>query len=204
MDESSSPPKKLTKAQRIAAAYERMKEAEAELDELEDDATAEGRRTKYKPEFAARVTDMCLLGLTNGELAERFKVSEATIDLWISTIPAFQGAVYAGREGADQKVANALFKSAIGYTHDHEDIRTEGLGGGESRVVVTKTTKHYPPNDASIGRWMRARQNTRFPNPNADASASSPTDLVTAAKVAIRAALATMGDEDKDKEDSSS
>ena len=55
-----------------------------------------GRPPKYRPEFAERVTDLCLLGATNEELAKVFGVDDATIYRWLDTIPDFREAIKQG------------------------------------------------------------------------------------------------------------
>ena len=72
-----------------------------------------GRPTKYKPEFAERVYGACLLGATNEDLAEIIGVACSTIGKWIAEIPEFSDAVKGGREGADEKVAQSLYNTAL-------------------------------------------------------------------------------------------
>jgi len=72
-----------------------------------------GRPTKYKTEYAERVMDYCLLGATNEELARIFEVNVSTIDKWIRDIPEFSSAVKDGREDADAKVSQSLYRTAL-------------------------------------------------------------------------------------------
>lgn len=144
-----------------------------------------------------RVTDMCLLGLTNNELAGRFGVSPSAIDTFIRTIPEFRQAVWDGREGADQGVARAMFLAAKGYEHPEDDIRTVALGANQgSEIVITPTIKRYAPNDRAAQVWLRNRQRARWPAIGADGAAggadgdATPQDKAQAVRDAIRAAMA--------------
>src|SRR5690349_17441895 len=76
-----------------------------------------GRPTLYRDEYPEQARKYCLLGATNADLARLFDVAGSTIDKWIAEIPAFSGAVKAGREEADAKVAESLFRRATGYVN---------------------------------------------------------------------------------------
>jgi hypothetical protein len=185
-----------TKAQMIARLKRLADEAQEALAAAEA-SQGRGQRTVYKPEFAIRVTDMCLLGLTNEELANRFGVDPSVVDTWLRTIPEFRQAAWDGREGADQKVARAMYLAANGYAHPEDDIRTVSLGGNAgSEIVITPTTKHYAPNDRAAQVWLRNRQRARWPAIGADGAAggeggdATPQDRAQAVRDAIKAAMA--------------
>ena len=72
-----------------------------------------GRPTKYKEEYAERAYGACLLGATNEDLAKIFDVATSTVDKWIAEIDGFSGSVKAGREGADEKVVQSLYNTAL-------------------------------------------------------------------------------------------
>ena len=152
----------------------------------------------FRSQFTARVTDLCMLGLTNVELASRFEVSQAVFDRWIIDVPEFRAAIFAGREGADAAVANALFRAATGYEHPEDDIRTISLGNNQgSELVITPTTKHYPPSDRAVQMWLGNRQRNRWNVLNQAQVAGSATEQAQAARAAIAAAMA---EEDEPKE----
>ena len=73
-----------------------------------------GRPPKYRPEFAERATDLCLLGATNDELAKVLGVDTRTISDWLVTRPEFSHAIKQGRELADAEVSRALYRKATG------------------------------------------------------------------------------------------
>jgi hypothetical protein len=171
-----------SKAQKIARLKEELDAAIAE--------STRGAPVKYNPEFAIRVTDMCLLGLTNGEIAQRFGVDSTKIDDWIKNIPQFRKAVWDGREGADQHVARAMYLAAKGYEHPEDDIRTVSLGGNAgSEIVLTPTIKRYAPNDRAAQVWLRNRQRARWPAIGPDGPGSDDPDAAQARAQAVRAAV---------------
>ncbi len=122
-------------------------------------ARREGRPSSYKPEYAELAHKFCLLGATDERLAELFGVCIATLHNWRSAHPQFLEAVKRGKDIADAEVAAALFHRAKGYTHPEDDIRTISLpAGGGSEIVITATTKHYPPDTAAAMNWLKNRQ----------------------------------------------
>lgn len=87
-----------------------------------------------------------MLGATNEELGELFGVTKETIQDWMRTKKDFRQAVYEGREGADAKVAAALFKRATGMTLPDENVHFNQDAG---KFVVRKTSKHLAPDPGS-------------------------------------------------------
>lgn len=111
------------------------------------------RPTKYKPEYAKQAGKLCLLGATNAELADFFEVTISTIHQWRITHDEFSSAIKENKDIADKRVEDALYHRALGYTHDHDDIRVV-----EGEIVVTETKKHYPPDATSMIFWLKNRQ----------------------------------------------
>src|SRR5256885_520084 len=87
-----------------------------------------GRPTKYKPEYAERAYKMCLLGVTDDELATHFRVAVSSIGLWKKTYPEFKKALIDGKELADSEVAEALYKRAKGITYDEVTFERDSAG----------------------------------------------------------------------------
>lgn len=117
----------------------------------------EGRPTKFDPEMLARVTRLCLLGLTDKQLAAALEISEATLNLWKAQHPEFSESMQAGKVDADAKVAAALYQRATGYEVEVEEL----VGRGKDRRVVK--LKQYVASDASAAfRWLNCRQPNRW------------------------------------------
>ena len=130
---------------------------------LGGDKPVRGRPTVYRPEYAQRAEDMCLLGFTNEELAVAFGVTTTCITDWLRDRADFSSAVYAGRDGADEKVARALYKRAVGYEHPEDDIRSVALGNNQgSEIVITPTIKRYAPDTGAATLWLGNRQRKRW------------------------------------------
>lgn len=112
-----------------------------------------GRPSKYKSEYAEQVYRLCLLGLTDAELAAFFGVNEDTIYEWANAHTEFSDSRKKGKDIADGNVADSLYQSAVGYSHpDTHFSNYEGV------VTATPTTKHYPPNPTSAIFWLKNRQ----------------------------------------------
>lgn len=118
-----------------------------------------GRPTSYREEYVEQVRRLAMLGLTRQEMAKFFGVAESTFGKWAAEIPEFSAALKFGREEADANVVVSLYRRALGYSHDSEDIRTVTLPGGMgSEVVKTPIVKHYPPDTVACIYWLKNRQ----------------------------------------------
>lgn len=111
-----------------------------------------GRPTKYKPAFNNQVYKLALLGATDVEIAAFFEISKATLNTWKKEFPRFLDSLKRGKTTADAKVAESLFKRAIGYSHPDVDIRVSG-----TRLFKTKIVKHYPPDTVAAIFWLKNR-----------------------------------------------
>ena len=118
-----------------------------------------GRPTKYKPEYDELAFKYCLLGATNEKLAELFEVAVSSIDLWIADHASFSGAVKAGREEADAKVADSLYRRALGYEHQAVKIVADARTGAEHIVPYTE---RYPPDTTAAIFWLKNRQRAQW------------------------------------------
>ena len=120
---------------------------------MEEVLAEKGRPTKYDPKFCEQARKFCLLGATNQELADFFEVSVSSIDKWLRDYEDFSSAVKDGREVADSKIAESLYKRALGYSHEEDKIF---CSNGE--IVSEKTIKHYPPDSTALSFWLRNRR----------------------------------------------
>jgi len=116
-----------------------------------------GRPTKYRPEYAQQVEHLCLLGLTDKEIADYLGVAESTLNKWKNDFPEFSESIKKGKTFADGAVAGALYNRALGYSHPEDDIRSVG---GE--IVITPTIKHYPPDTGAAIFWLKNRQPAKW------------------------------------------
>ena len=112
-----------------------------------------GRPSLYKPEYVEQSKKLCLLGATDRELADFFKVSEATLNSWKAQHPEFLESLKVGKEQADQRVERSLYQRAVGYSHP--DVHVSNFQG---MVTLTPIIKHYPPETTAGIFWLKNRK----------------------------------------------
>ena len=71
---------------------------------------SKGRPTKYNQLFNELAYNYTLLGATDQKLAEFLNVTETTINNWKQNYPSFFESIKKGKEKADAKVAESLYK----------------------------------------------------------------------------------------------
>lgn len=112
-----------------------------------------GRPTKYDPKINRSVERLCLLGATDKQIADFLEISEATLNNWKQAHPGFLESIKRGKEEADSKVANALYKRALGFEHPEVHIAVH-----RGHVIQTKIKKKYPPETIAAIFWLKNRQ----------------------------------------------
>ncbi|OMG61475.1 terminase [Stutzerimonas balearica] len=111
------------------------------------------RPSKYKADFAEQARKLCKLGATDQELADFFEVAISTLNLWKIQHPEFSESLKLGKEVADERVANALYQRAMGYSHPDVDIRVV-----DGAIVETPLIKHYAPDTTAAIFWLKNRR----------------------------------------------
>lgn len=96
---------------------------------------------------------LALLGATDAQMAQAFGVSVMTIHNWKRSHPEVVDAVGRGKLVADARVAESLYKSALGYDYE-EDVVSVYRG----EAIVTRVRKHKPANAWAAARWLSLRQ----------------------------------------------
>lgn len=112
-----------------------------------------GRPTRYKAEYAEQARKLCLLGATDGELADFFRVNVATINRWKIDHKEFCESITRGKIVADAEVADRLYQRALGYSHNAVKIMAV-----DKTVVHEEYIEHYPPDTQAASLWLRNRQ----------------------------------------------
>lgn len=112
-----------------------------------------GRPTKYKPEYVAQAAKLCQLGATDAQLADFFEVSLSTISLWKVEHTEFSDAIKIPKDQANERVAQSLYRRAMGYEHDEVDIKVV-----DKEIVITPIRKYYPPDSTAMIFWLKNRQ----------------------------------------------
>jgi transcriptional regulator with XRE-family HTH domain len=112
-----------------------------------------GRPSSFRPEYNEQARKLCLLGLTDKQMADIFDVSESTFNNWKKDNPEFLESIKKGKELADADVAASLYERAKGYEHD--DVHFSSY---EGIVTATPYRKYYPPDTAAAFIWLKNRQ----------------------------------------------
>jgi len=129
-----------------------------------------GPKSSCTEEVIQEAYRLCLLGSTNEQMAEWFGKDKTTIDHWYATQPEFRQAVDQGRKHADGKVAEALYKTALGYEHraikffkiNHTEEFLDDEGKVVKRVKTQKIkkvpyTKKYKPDTKAAEKFLGVR-----------------------------------------------
>ncbi|MBK8814861.1 MAG: hypothetical protein IPN42_04830 [Methylococcaceae bacterium] len=119
-----------------------------------------GRDTLYKSEYNEKAYELCLMGATDDVLAHVFGVSEQTLNNWKVQYPVFLESIHAGKDFADAKMANAMYKSGLGLHVVTEDKLVYKDGVAE---IVT-LEKQLPPEVKAQIHWLNNRQSKKWRN----------------------------------------
>lgn len=109
--------------------------------------------SKYDRKFCKIATAMCKLGAIDTELAAAFDVSLSTINHWKVRHAEFKASVKVGKDVADERVEESLYKRAIGYSFDSEKILTSN-----GRVFREAIIEHIPPDVTAQVYWLKNRK----------------------------------------------
>lgn len=112
----------------------------------------------YHPQ---KVLKLCLLGLTDEQMAGALEIAVSTFYKWQIDFPEFSEAIKKGKIDADANVAASLYRKAIGFK---ETVKkpfklketTNGKGSTE-RVEVVDVEEYYPPDTGAGIWWLRNR-----------------------------------------------
>lgn len=116
-----------------------------------------GRPLSFRTSYVKQAYRLALLGATNEQLARAFDVAVSTITVWMDSEPKFSASVKKGRDEADAKVADSLYRRATGYSHPDVVITNH-----KGTITATKVTKHYPPDTTAAIFWLKNRQREKW------------------------------------------
>ncbi len=115
-----------------------------------------GRPTAYKEEYEQQVYKLCLLGLTDKQIADLWGITERTFNNWKKK-PEFFQSIKRGKEIADSDVAAALYKKACGFTHTKTRNSVSQVDEeGNPKQIESK--QYFPPDTAAAFIWLKNRQ----------------------------------------------
>lgn len=101
-----------------------------------------------------KIESMASLGMTDNQIASILGVDERTIANWKKD-EVFISSLKKGKEIADSKVIESLYRRATGYTHRAVKIF---LPAGSREPVYAEYEEHYPPDPVSMIFWLKNRQ----------------------------------------------
>lgn len=115
--------------------------------------------TKYPTHVKPRLKEILEWkgnGLTDEEIADNLGISRDTLINYKKRYPDFFDAIKTGKDAADCKVINAMFRRAIGY--EYEEVSTVVRDGPEGRTTETRTVrKQEAPNVTAQIFWLKNR-----------------------------------------------
>lgn len=112
-----------------------------------------GRPSKFTPAILKQARFLAEKGCTDDEMAKFFEVSESTFNLWKIKHGDFSESLKEGKSFADDKVQNALFQRAIGFSHLDTHVSNH-----QGAVTLTPIVKHYPPDTTAAIFWLKNRR----------------------------------------------
>jgi hypothetical protein len=116
-----------------------------------------GRKSLFRKHMIGPAKMLAKLGATNAEMAEAFGVTSNAVRGWRENNPVFSATIKDGKDESDNRVVESLFKRATGYSHPDVHISTY-----EGKPIVTKITKHYPPDATSCIFWLKNRRSNEW------------------------------------------
>lgn len=136
-----------------------------------------GAPTKYDPKYNDMARRLCLLGFTDVQLAEFFGVCEKTINNWKNEHEDFLLSLKEGKEFADIRVVESLFRRATGFKYDEITYEPDERGEMDESKRVTKTVV---PDTGACMAWLKNRQPSQWRDKrDSDDSGSVLKDLIT-------------------------
>ena len=112
-----------------------------------------GRPTVYELAFCKQAHSLAQQGATDREIAEALDVNESTLHRWKHSHPEFRESIKLGKESADQRVIQSLYRRAVGYSFDAIKIFQY-----EGAPVVVPHVEHVPPDVQAQVFWLKNRK----------------------------------------------
>lgn len=110
-------------------------------------------RIKWSEDRVREVYELALLGLTDEKMWGVMGISQGTFNLWKRDRDDFREALLRGKILADARVAESLYKRAVGY-----DVEDEHVSVFRGVVTKTKVRRHVPGDPWSAAKWLSLRQ----------------------------------------------
>jgi hypothetical protein len=135
------------------SAKESAEAEAAETEELAGDPRGPGQPTLYQDDYCAVAKKLCELGATDADIAEAFGVARSTIFNWRGEHPEFNAACKVGKEAADDRVEESLYRRAVGY-----DYKAVKIFANDGAPIYAEYMEHLPPETAAAIFWLCNRR----------------------------------------------
>lgn len=117
-----------------------------------------GRPTKFKLDYVEQARKLAHLGATDREIADFFDVAESTLNLWKNEHPDFSESLKVGKDAADDRVEQALYRRALGYSHDAVKIQVNAQG----EITQVPFVEHHAPDTTAAIFWLKNRRKEQW------------------------------------------
>lgn len=107
----------------------------------------------YRPEYARQVYQLARAGFELDGIADFFEVDTETLEGWQARRPEFTEALADGTAAADDDVATALYRTAVGYERPAVHVAS-----WHGRTTLTEYTVHVPPDVRACIFWLERRR----------------------------------------------
>ena len=117
------------------------------------------RPTLFKQSYVEQARKLAQLGATDREIASFFEVTEQTINNWKLSHPEFFESLKVGKEMADERVVQSLYRRALGYSYDAVKIF---MPAGKDEPVYAPYVEHNPPDTSAMIFWLKNRRSSEW------------------------------------------
>jgi hypothetical protein len=113
--------------------------------------------SKWDDKFIPQATQLTMLGLTELEISKVWGIELVTLHKWKNNKPGFYEALQMGRQQALGEVAQALFKSALGYEYEEDAVSSF-----EGQVTITRVRKYAKPNPWACAKILAIKDRANW------------------------------------------
>ena len=143
-----------------------------------------GRPTSYSPRYPKIVQELCELGATDSEIADKLGISHPTLILWRSTHVEFAEALKVGKELSDERVARSLYHCAVGFSVEAQKPITVRAIDGSTSVKIVSYRNSVPPDPKAAMDWLKNRRKGEWSD-KTDATIAINANFTTTRKIDI-------------------
>lgn len=98
-------------------------------------------------------------GLTDRDISHNIGINNQTLYNWKKKYPQIAAALAEGKDVADRRVENALYKRALGFEYDETKTVTKIVNGKVSKdAEITKIRKVVPGDVTAQIIWLKNRK----------------------------------------------